>query len=73
MSCPVDTFSTCWALWLASYRLVENRALWNDLLDVESPNAGFTHARLSAYLLNTFLIVSEDSPIKVSKLLSGVR
>ena len=33
----------------------------------------FTHARLSAYLLSTFLIVSEDSPIKVSKLLLDVR
>lgn len=33
----------------------------------------FTHAKLSAYFAKTPLIVSEDSPIKVSKLLQDVR
>ena len=46
MSRPVDTFSTCWAPWLASCKLVENKALWGILSDVEIPSAdAYLHPR----------------------------
>ena len=41
MSRAVDTLSTCWAPWPASCTLVENRALWDGLLDMKRSGASF--------------------------------